>query len=153
MLLTDYFSILTDITIWIACTSIGLNDLEWHLLCFTSFPWYSLSPSHLLLLTPVLPSHPVGRGLAVCGHPPLTEGTCGQETGLCCTVKLPLYKSLKYLIPMTLTWVSDNLLDHTPHRITSLMLIGSSRFFCRAWDPETRSPSLCFLSKLIKLMQ
>ena len=51
-----------------------------------------------------LPPRPVGRGLAVCGHPPLTEGTCGQGAGLCFTVKLPLYKSLKYLIPITLTY-------------------------------------------------
>ena len=68
------------------------------------FPLFGLSPSAILPLCPALPPHPVGRGLAVCGHPPLTEGTCGQGAGLCFTIKLPLYKSLKYLIPITLTY-------------------------------------------------
>ena len=70
---------------------------------FYVFPLVSLSPSDVLLLAPVLPPHPAGRGLAECGHLPLMEGMCGQGTALCLPVKLPLYKSLKYLVPITLT--------------------------------------------------
>ena len=63
----------------------------------TVFP--QVPPAALACLT----SMPVGRGLALCGHLPLTDGTSGQGAGLCFTLKLPLYKSLKYLIPITLT--------------------------------------------------